>query len=163
MPLLLCGASPLPCGLFQQVDNERIKKIHCTSVRYRCYCCKYLPNGGIQWLLVKPWTFSTGQCVRYHTTASRWPSERPAKAVCFIIAVCLSVAWLSERPAKVVCFIIVVCLFVCLLPCWLPGQYGASSCPMGASRGFWYSPGHAALGDTCGVAPTPPHGHRNGQ
>jgi hypothetical protein len=36
-------------------------------------------------------------------------------------------------------------LFVCLLPWWLLGQYGASSHPMAVSSGFQYSPGHAAL------------------
>ena len=36
----------------------------------------------------------------------------------------------------------------CLLSPWRPpGRYGVSSCPMAASSGFWWSPGHAALGD----------------
>jgi hypothetical protein len=49
-----------------------------------------------------------------------------------------------------------------LSPWRLPGQYGASSCPMAASSGFLGSPGHAALGDTSSIASTHPHGHQNG-
>jgi hypothetical protein len=29
------------------------------------YWTKYLPNGGVQWLLVKPWTSSSGKCAQY--------------------------------------------------------------------------------------------------
>jgi hypothetical protein len=52
----------------------------------------------------------------------------------------------------------------CLLLPWRPmGQYGASSCLMAASSGFWSSPGHAALGNALGVAPADRHGHQNGK
>jgi hypothetical protein len=36
-----------------------------------CYWLQYLPNGGIQWLLVKPWTSSIGQYARYCTGAEQ--------------------------------------------------------------------------------------------
>jgi hypothetical protein len=52
--------------------------------------------------------------------------------------------------------------FVFLLP-WQPlGEFRASSGAMVASSGFWCSPGHAALGNTSGIAPMRPHGHQNG-
>jgi hypothetical protein len=53
-------------------------------------------------------------------------------------------------------------LFVCMLPWRLLGQYGVSNPPMAASRGFWSSSGHAALGDSVCIAPAHRHGHRNG-
>jgi hypothetical protein len=40
-----------------------------------------------------------------------------------------------------------------MLPWWTLGQYGASSCPMPASSGFWSSPGHGALSDAICIAP----------
>jgi hypothetical protein len=52
--------------------------------------------------------------------------------------------------------------FVCLLPWWRQDQNGASSCPMAASSGFSYSPGHAALCDAACIAPLLLHGHQNG-
>jgi hypothetical protein len=55
------------------------------------------------------------------------------------------------------------CCFVLLLPWQPPGQYGASSCLMVASRGFRCSPGHDALGDMSSLAATHLHGHQNGQ
>ncbi len=45
---------------------------------------KYLPDGGVQWLLVKPWTPFTGQCMRHCTGASSRPSKWVAMVVyCF--------------------------------------------------------------------------------
>ena len=40
---------------------------------------EWLPDGGDQWLLVKPWNFSIRQCTRYCTCASQLPSTWPAK------------------------------------------------------------------------------------
>ncbi len=52
-------------------------------------------------------------------------------------------------------------LFVCLLP-WQPlGRYGASSCLMPASSGFWNSPRHAPSGDAICIAPACRRGHQN--
>jgi hypothetical protein len=53
------------------------------------------------------------------------------------------------------------------LLCWLfpwrpPGWYGASSRPMAAFSGFWWSPGHAALGDALRIVSAHRHGHQNG-
>ncbi len=45
--------------------------------------CRHLPNGGIQWLLVKPGMCSIRQCILHHTTASAWPSKLPA--ICLIV------------------------------------------------------------------------------
>jgi len=39
---------------------------------------KHFPNGGIQWLSVKPWTCSIGWCAPHHTTALPWQSKLPA-------------------------------------------------------------------------------------
>ena len=54
------------------------------------------------------------------------------------------------------------CLSLCWLsPWWPPGQYGAISCPMAATSDFWWSPGHAALGDVPCIASVQRHGHWN--
>jgi hypothetical protein len=55
----------------------------------------------------------------------------------------------------------------CISFCWLlpwcpPGQYGASSCLMAASSGFWWSSGYATLGDALRIALAHHHGHHNG-
>jgi hypothetical protein len=52
----------------------------------------------------------------------------------------------------------------CLLLPWRPlGRYGASSCPMAASSGFWSSPGHTALGDAIYITLAHRCGHQNGR
>jgi hypothetical protein len=58
---------------------------------------------------------------------------------------------------------IVLLSFCFLLPWRLLGQYGASSCQMAASSGFWSSPEHAALGDVLHITPADRHGHQHGQ
>ncbi len=63
------------------------------------YWSKCLPNGGIQWLLVKPWTSSIGRCVRYCTAALQWPSKRPDFLVYLLFIVCLPVA-LADDVAR---------------------------------------------------------------
>ena len=45
------------------------------------------PNGGIQWLWVKPWMCSIGRCTPRHTTALPWPST--------LLSICLH--FLSRR------------------------------------------------------------------
>ena len=32
---------------------------------------KFLPNGGVQWLRMKPWTYSIGRCPPYRTVLHR--------------------------------------------------------------------------------------------
>jgi len=54
-------------------------------------------------------------------------------------------------------------LFCLLLPLGLPGRYGARSRPIVVSSGFWYSPGHAAVGDAICIALLHRHGYWNGQ
>ncbi len=39
------------------------------------------PDGGVQWLLLKPWNSSTGRCVQYCTIAPPWLSKQPAMEV----------------------------------------------------------------------------------
>ncbi len=51
------------------------------------YRSKYSPDGGVQWLLVKHWTSSIGQCMQYCTGAPPRPSKWPAKWVYFVIGV----------------------------------------------------------------------------
>ncbi len=101
------------------------------------YWSKCSPDGGIQWLLVKPWTLSIRRCARYRTAASQWSSKRPAKWVYCLIVVLLIVA-LADA-----------------------GQYGASRRPMPASSSLRSSPGHAALGDAVCIAPEHCRGHGN--
>ncbi len=104
-----------------------------------CYFwLQHLPVGGMQWLLVKPWTSSIGQCTWYCPT-HRHDNRNGQQSGCKFLS-----------------------LFSLLLP-WRPlGQYGASSCLMAASSSFQYSPGHAALGNAlCSIAPADHHGHQN--
>jgi hypothetical protein len=56
------------------------------------YWLQYSPNGGVQWLLPKPWTSSIRHCARYCTGAPLWPSKWPAKLVHFFIVVLFAVA-----------------------------------------------------------------------
>ncbi len=136
IPLLLIWALALTCDLFLQVDDEKLKKtgVCVTDCNYRP---QYLPNGGIQWLLPKPWIFSIGRCARYHTGALLWPWK-----------------WL----AKLAHFFIVVFL---LLPWQLPEQYGESSHPTAVSSGFRGSPEHAALSNAHRIAPAHLQGFQN--
>jgi hypothetical protein len=110
-------------------------RIAMTEQPYRSEC---LPDGGVYWLIWKPWTSSIGRYTRYSTTASRWPSKWPSK-------------WVHNTS-----------LFCLLSPWWPPRRYGASSRLMAASSGFQCSPRHAALGDAACIASTPHHGHQNG-
>jgi hypothetical protein len=56
------------------------------------YWLQYLLDGGVQWLLPKPWTSSIGQYVQYCTGAPPRPSKWPAKLVNFFIVVLFAVA-----------------------------------------------------------------------
>jgi hypothetical protein len=61
---------------------------------------QYLPNGGIQWLLPKPWTSFIGQCAWYCTSAPPRPSRWPAKLVPFFIIVLFAVALAAARAIQ---------------------------------------------------------------
>jgi hypothetical protein len=103
-----------------------------------CYQPQYLPDGGVQWLLVKPWISSIGGYTQYCTGAPPRQSKWTAKLAIFLSS------------------------FHLLLP-WQPlGQYGASSCPMAAFSGFQGSLGHAASGDAICIAPAYLQGIQNG-
>jgi hypothetical protein len=58
-----------------------MKKLEKTNVGMSngYYQPQYLPDGGVQWLLVKPRTSFIGQYVQYHTGAPPQQSKRPAK------------------------------------------------------------------------------------
>ena len=99
------------------------------------YWSKYLPNGIVKWLLVKPWTSSIGRCEHYCTTALWWPSNNQQSGWSFSSLCC----W--------------------LLPWGLLGQDGGSSCLMAASRGFWCSTGHTASANVLHIASMHLHGH----
>ncbi len=68
---------------------------------------------------------------------------------------------MAIKTASFVGVFVDCCLFACCP--WTLGRYGASSCPMPASSGFWSSPGHAAFGDAVCIALARCRGHRNGQ
>ncbi len=122
----------------QALCHDEIEDTTGVGVSDWCYRSKYSPDGGVYWLLWKPWTSSIGRCAWYSTAASWWPSKWPSK-------------WVHNTS-----------LFCLLLPWRPPRWYGASSCPMAVSSGFQCSPRHAALGDATCIASTPHHGHRNG-
>jgi len=42
---------------------------------------EYLPDGGVQWLPVKPWSIGIGRCTPYRTGAPPWPSKWPTTEV----------------------------------------------------------------------------------
>ncbi len=72
-----CLSVDWPATFFYELTMKKLKKTSvCMSDGF--YRPHYLPNGGIQWLLVKPWTSSIGRCARLHTVALPWPSTRPA-------------------------------------------------------------------------------------
>ena len=60
--------------------------------------------------------------------------------------------WPSKWPAKWVLIVAPVAA----------GRYGASSRPMAAFSGFWWSPGFAALGNALRIASAHRHGYQNG-
>jgi hypothetical protein len=39
---------------------------------------RHSPDGGIQWLRMKPWMCSIGRCASRRTAASAWQSKSPA-------------------------------------------------------------------------------------
>ncbi len=47
--------------------------------------CRQPPDGGIQWLQVKPGMCSIGQCIPHCTTASAWPLKLPAICLYFLL------------------------------------------------------------------------------
>jgi hypothetical protein len=91
IPLLKTGALALTRDLFLQVDNKKIEKTS-ICVTNCIYQPQYLPNGGVQWLLPKPWTSSIGRCALYCTGAPPQPSKWPAKLAHFFVVVLFAVA-----------------------------------------------------------------------
>jgi hypothetical protein len=85
------GALALTCDLFSQVYDEKTQKngICVTDCMYRQ---QYLPNGGVQWLLPKPWTSSIRQCTWYCTGAPPQPLKWPEKLVHFFVVISFAVA-----------------------------------------------------------------------
>ncbi len=91
IPLLKTRAFESTCNLFQHVDNEKHQKTG-IAMSLLCYRLQYLPDGGIQWLLVKPWISSIGWYMRYCTGTPLQPSKWLAKLVHFFVAVLFAVA-----------------------------------------------------------------------
>jgi hypothetical protein len=65
-------------------------------VKSKCMRDQYLPNGGVQWLLPKPWTSSIGQCVQYYTGAPPRPSKWQEKLVHSFVMVSFAVALAAD-------------------------------------------------------------------
>ncbi len=58
--------------------------LHATPLSDGMIRSKYSPDGGVQWLLVKPWTLSSRQCMQHCTAASSQLSNRVTTVVyCF--------------------------------------------------------------------------------
>ncbi len=114
------------------------------NIKNHCMCVRLMLS---KWMLAQWW----------NPVASSEPLWTSSIGRCVIIPVhCHG----QRNGQQSRCFFIIIC---CMGPWWPLGQYGVISCLMAASRGFGYSPGHAALGDVGGIAPTPLHGHQNGQ
>jgi hypothetical protein len=64
------------------------------------YQPQYLPDGGIQWLLPKPWTSSIERRMQYCTGAPPWPSKWPEKLVHFFNVVLFAVALAAARAIR---------------------------------------------------------------
>ncbi len=72
--------------------------LHATPLSAGMIQSKYLPNGGVQWLLVKPWTPSIGRCMQHCTGASSWPSKWVAMVVyCFALLILTSIITVDNR------------------------------------------------------------------
>jgi hypothetical protein len=78
-------------------DNEKIEKKTAVAISDLYYRTLYSSDGGVQWLLVKPWTSSIGQCTRYCTGAlpqpSTWPPFLGVFVDCFLFACCPGSCW----------------------------------------------------------------------
>jgi hypothetical protein len=76
--------------VFNELIMKKLKKTGIGMNNYM-YLRENSPDGGIQWLLVKPWTSSIGRCTQYHTGAPPRQSNWPAKWVHFFIVVAFPV------------------------------------------------------------------------
>jgi hypothetical protein len=86
---LKTGAFALTRDLFLRVNDEKNLKKLALVCPIGYYWSQYLPNSGIQRLLVKLWTSSIRQYAWYRTGAPLWPSKWPAKLVHFIVIIVL--------------------------------------------------------------------------
>ncbi len=83
--------------LFLQVEDEKNSSKTGVCVSNGFYWPQYSPNGGVQWLLPKPWTPSIGWCVRYGTGAPQQPSKWPAELIHCLLLFALLLPWLPLR------------------------------------------------------------------
>jgi hypothetical protein len=85
--------------IFNKLIMKKLKKPGVGMTNYS-YWRKYSPDGSTQWLLVKPWTSSIGQCTRYCTIAPPKPSKWPAKWVHFFIVLAFPVALVAAGTIR---------------------------------------------------------------
>jgi hypothetical protein len=72
--------------------------LHATPLSTGMIQSEYLPDGGVQWLLVKPWTLSIGQCMQHCTGTSLGLSKRVATVVyCFALLILTSTITVDNR------------------------------------------------------------------
>jgi hypothetical protein len=64
------------------------------------YQPQHLPNGGVQWLLPKPWTSFIEGCAQYHTSALPRPLKWPAKFIHFFVVILFAVALAAARAIQ---------------------------------------------------------------
>ncbi len=77
--------------------------LHATPLSAGMIRSKYLPDGGVQWLLVKPWTPSIGQCTRHCTGTSSQPSKQVATVVyCFALLILTSTITVDNRVVIII-------------------------------------------------------------
>ncbi len=139
IPLLKTGALVSTRNIYLRVDNKKTKK-----------------------KLAYAWPIA---CIGHNTclmAASsgfyQSPGPPPLGNACGIVLAHCRGHWNGQQSRSI--FLSSFCL---VLPWWLLGQYGASSCLMVVSSCFQGSPGHAALGPAICIAPANRRGHQNGQ
>ncbi len=88
MCLYHTGAPPQPSKWPASMLLFSFFFLHATLLSNGMIRSKYLPNGSVQWLLVKHWTPSIKQCMRHCTGASSQPSKQDTIVVyCFALLI----------------------------------------------------------------------------
>ena len=101
------------------------------------------PNGGLQWLPMKPWMCSIGRCTRHCIAWSAWPSKWLAKEVHFFCRwfVVMNnwsepiILWSIKNKAK-----LYYCLLRCIYLCWNPWRSIFQEVPITMHTRWAFSP-----------------------